>query len=402
MQFLQLCRLDGIAIDGVPSDSQVTHTNSTAANRSYVKLTERSAITLHQTMLSSISIAAHESWAPDREPSSSCSQTSRTLLEIVCSEIRSNMQLTPSQPNVNSDPDGRNVLIISRHRSDNLTELKAFTGDPTDSTMDASESLGNVNAEPNSPDYRQRPAATETASVPAMRGASDALLSLSDILNRLHSVTYPTVLRGLQDLLCLAPQLNSGVHERQLITIYRQLLVCCRSPRTVMVRTTCQVSGVLFGIVRCTHRPEFDELVQALLQRTADTNRLLQADANGALDKMVAAVAAGHSVRALCSHGLPYRNSVVRCSVARLLCSVCRLHGNEALLGATANELTRKRLLGALARLLTDKCQECRRAAEELCGLMQSHRLFADYFYRDLELRKKMTLMRTIRRLNCK
>lgn len=390
-----LCRLDSISIDGTPDDHHITHTNGTARNRSYIKLAPTAGITLQHTLLSSISIDGHESYAPHRAPNCSGSQTSRTLLEIVCSEIGSNMQLTPPAPNATGDTgaaeDRRNVLIISRHRSGNLPQLKEYAAQPPDSAGgDAADRSPNLRT--------SATASTLSASEPP--GAS--LLSLPAVVDRLHSGAFATVLRGLQDLLCLAPQLNASAHERELVTIYRQLLVCCRSPRIVLVRATCHVSGVLFRIVRCTRRPEFDELVQALLQRTADTNRFLQADANEALDRMVAAVAPAHSVRALSAYGLPYRSAVVRCSVARLLCSVCRLHGNEALLGATANEPTRKRLLGALARLLVDKSQECRRAAEELCGLMQTHRLFAEYFYKDLESRKRVTLMRAIRQMNRK
>lgn len=414
MQRIHLCRLDSISIDGTPDDNQVTHINGTTRNRSYIKIAERSAITLQHTLLSSISIAGHESYAPHCEPNCSGSQTSRTLLEIVCSEIGSNMQLTPPAPNAAiSAEDRRNVLIISRHRSGNLTQLKEYAEEPSTSSRSGDNSTTGVHLNLNlngvellpSPQrpspYLQRPPSA-TASTLSTHEPGPSLLSLPTVIDRLYSGAFPTVLRGLQDLMCLAPQLNSSAHEREMITIYRQLLVCCRSPRIVLVRATCHVSGVLFRIVRCTRRPEFDELVQAMLQRTADTNRFLQADANEALDRMVAAVAPVHSVRALSAYGLPYRSAVVRCSVARLLCSVCRLHGNEALLGATANELTRKRLLGALARLLVDKSQDCRRAAEELCGLMQSHRLFAEYFYKDLESRKRVTLMRAIRQMNRK
>ena len=56
-------------------------------------------------------------------------------------------------------------------------------------------------------------------------------------------------------------------------------------------------------MAKSTKRPEFDEMVDILLSRTADPNRFIQKDSNMALDKMVQSICIQHSVRAICAKG---------------------------------------------------------------------------------------------------
>lgn len=227
-------------------------------------------------------------------------------------------------------------------------------------------------------------------------------ITLNSVIDKLYNFSWETVLIGLNELLCIAPHLSWSMHDRAIVLINRKLLDCFKSPRVSVGRVACQVCGELFRIVKCTKRPEFDELVDALLCKSADTNRHVQRDANIALDKMVSYTTMFHSVRAMCNHGTEHRNAIVRVTVARLLIYVCALNGNEALLGMNANQNTRRRVLQALAILLMDKNQDVRRFAERLLKMLQKHRYFQEYFYKDMELSMRNTLKLLISKLNMK
>lgn len=108
-------------------------------------------------------------------------------------------------------------------------------------------------------------------------------------------------LEGMHELLYIAPRIEWSENLRESIIVQRKLLECFRSPRSTIRRVACQVTGEMFRIIKCTRRPEFDELTEELLAKSADTNRFIQRDANNALDKMVANLPAFHVVRAVCT-----------------------------------------------------------------------------------------------------
>lgn len=128
-------------------------------------------------------------------------------------------------------------------------------------------------------------------------------VNLSTVIEKLFNFSWEVSLDGLHKLLYIAPMIDWNKHPREICIINRKLIDFFRSPRTTIARVVCQVCGELFRIIKCTKRPEFDELVDILLCKTADTNRFIQRDANVALDKMVSYIPTFHSVRAICTRG---------------------------------------------------------------------------------------------------
>lgn len=128
-------------------------------------------------------------------------------------------------------------------------------------------------------------------------------ITLASVLDKLYDGSWNVSYEGLNELLYIAARIDWNQHERDISGINRKLIYMFRSPRSTVCRVTCQVAGELFRIVKCTKRPEFDEIVDTLLAKTADSNRFIQKDANVALDKMVTYISSFHSVRALCAKG---------------------------------------------------------------------------------------------------
>lgn len=77
-----------------------------------------------------------------------------------------------------------------------------------------------------------------------------------------------------------------------------------KNTRPHVVKTVCQVAMELYKTVQCTQRPEFDELVSALLLKSTHTNKGIRNDAQRALDSMITHLSPVICIRILSSeHG---------------------------------------------------------------------------------------------------
>lgn len=206
----------------------------------------------------------------------------------------------------------------------------------------------------------------------------------------------------MQSFVILASKLDweSELGQRNIPFISRKLIDFCKSPRSNLCRTACRTAGEFFLLAKVTKRPEFDEMVDVLLCKTADSNRFIQKDANIALDKMAISICIHHSIRAVCAKGPSHKNSIVRASTARVLYQVCKHAGVEVVVGSDANPRTRKRVLTNLANFLMDKNLETRRHAEKLCKMLKRHKFFMEYFFKDIESNFKNTLRKIVNSLD--
>lgn len=209
---------------------------------------------------------------------------------------------------------------------------------------------------------------------------------------------------GLKSFLKIATSIkwDGELGQRYIPIIGRKLIEFFRSPRSNLCRTACQTAGEFFLIVKNTKRPEFDEMVDILLCKTADPNRFIQKDAIVALDKMAVSICVHHSVRAICAKGPDHKHPAVRATTARLLFIICSHLGAEAIVGADANTRTRKRVLNNLAKFLLDKNLETRRHAEKLSKILKRHKFFMEYFFKDIENGFKNPLRKILNALDAK
>ncbi|PSN33195.1 hypothetical protein C0J52_23438, partial [Blattella germanica] len=110
------------------------------------------------------------------------------------------------------------------------------------------------------------------------------------------------VLQAVHDIVQVS-RYNPGLVDPHMSVINRKLCQLLQSQRSQVTRTACQAMRELFRTMQCTQRPEFDEVVSALLQRTADMIRFIRQDSNEALDSMAMYIPPYHSVRALVDKG---------------------------------------------------------------------------------------------------
>ncbi|XP_049300976.1 uncharacterized protein LOC125774787 [Anopheles funestus] len=228
-------------------------------------------------------------------------------------------------------------------------------------------------------------------------GAKESPASIAAIVDKLQDNVWEVCLEGIWDLMDTASRIDWKMQEKYITVINRKLIEFLKSPRTALCRSACQVSGELFRQAKSTKRPEFDEMVDILLCKTADPNRFIQKDANVALDKLVTYIPTPHTVRAISNRGTIHRNPLVRTATARLLVCICVVSGLDAILGTTANTRTRKTILSMLAKFLTDKNLETRKFGERLYRMLRKHKFFDEYFYKDMDNNLRTNLKRVLK-----
>lgn len=188
---------------------------------------------------------------------------------------------------------------------------------------------------------------------------------LEQAVDSLQDSYWESNLQGLKILLEILHLVDWQEYEKCLPIIGRRLVDLIKSPRSMLVRVTCQTAGELFRASRYFKRPEYEELVLLLLQKTGDPNKFIRKDANIALDKMVTFVPFCHSVRTLSSEGPQHKSALVRIATARLFVCVCALASLDLVLGTESNARSRRRIICALQTFLKDKNVETRYLLKE-------------------------------------
>ncbi|XP_044262215.1 uncharacterized protein LOC123009763 isoform X2 [Tribolium madens] len=204
-------------------------------------------------------------------------------------------------------------------------------------------------------------------------------------------------LRGLADIVEICRVIDIDLIYDYMPSIHQRLIELLKSPRSHVCRTACQAAGHLFEYVKDTRRPEFDDIVDILLHKTADSNRFIRHDANLALDCMVTHISTFNAVRALCQKGPFHKNPLVRCATVRLLVCAIVIAGPDFVLNPNNNEYTRKRVILNMARFLEDKNLDTRKLAERLYKVLSKDTRFEVYLKKYLEKEQITKIKKTLR-----
>ncbi|XP_030767623.1 uncharacterized protein LOC115891312 [Sitophilus oryzae] len=214
---------------------------------------------------------------------------------------------------------------------------------------------------------------------------SDAERDLVQAILKLKDSDWNVALRGLAEIVEISRTRETQFVYPHMTIINQRIIELLKSSRSHVCRTTCQAVGHLFEYVKDTRRPEFDEIVDSLLCRTADSNKFIRHDANLALDCMVTHIPALHAVRAICTKGPDHKNALVRSASARLVVCAVVIAGSTNVLNPNSNDYTRRRVILNMVRFLNDKTMETRKYGERLYKLLATDKMFDLYIRRYLE-----------------
>ncbi|XP_063822894.1 uncharacterized protein LOC135072788 [Ostrinia nubilalis] len=193
-----------------------------------------------------------------------------------------------------------------------------------------------------------------------------------DVRNALAECVVPArhedweiIVNGLLRIERLAADPTARAPATSWRAVARSAAAHVRSLRSRVARTACSTLGALFEHRGRTLDTELEEAATALLERCADVNRFLRADAAAALVRLAHGSNGARAAVALARRGAGHRAGPVRAAAAAALARLVRQHGAHGTLDMPPEPRTV--LLRAAGELLGDASAEARAHARQLC-----------------------------------
>lgn len=142
--------------------------------------------------------------------------------------------------------------------------------------------------------------------------------AIQSCLAQLDSSSWENVMDGLKIFVRLIRHHPEYV-DNQIHVITLAVAKHVRNLRSQVSRAACSASSEFFLTNSKALDADAEELAAALLNRTADTNKFLRADALRALESMCDALPPSKVILILTYRGANHQNAAVRCTTAKLL-----------------------------------------------------------------------------------
>ncbi|KAJ8978641.1 hypothetical protein NQ317_003291 [Molorchus minor] len=196
---------------------------------------------------------------------------------------------------------------------------------------------------------------------------------LQQSLVQLNSSEWEMTLQGLQGLSKVSKQ-HPDVVEAHIHAVCVTLARHIKNLRSQVARSACRTASDLFSFCKKGLDIELEEIAGPLLQRTADTNKFLRADANAALDIMSEQFPAHRVIVIVTGRGITHPNCIVRSSSMRLINDIVKRFGADKVF-QMQKELKDK-ILWAGATSLTDGSLDTRSHAKAMFSHLVGHPQF--------------------------
>ncbi|KAI8126500.1 TOG array regulator of axonemal microtubules protein 1 [Lucilia cuprina] len=188
--------------------------------------------------------------------------------------------------------------------------------------------------------------------------------------DQLDSSNWEVVMVGLKNMVRLIRYHPENL-DPQMHMICIQLTRSVRNLRSQVARAACTAATELFTIKSRYLEQECDDLVCALLHRTADTNRFIRADATRALESMCDNLTPAKILNILTNKGALHPNALVRTTTAKLLNRLVERLSSDKIYTMPRDQRDKFFVTGA--NLLLEGSLETRSYAKSLFKLLSSH-----------------------------
>ncbi|XP_011291192.1 uncharacterized protein LOC101891275 [Musca domestica] len=188
--------------------------------------------------------------------------------------------------------------------------------------------------------------------------------------DQLDSSNWEVIMVGLKNMVRLMRYHPDNL-DNQMHMVCIQLSRTVRNLRSQVARAACQAATELFTIKSRILEQECDDLVCALLHRTADTNRFIRADATRALEAMCDNLSPGKILNILTSRGAQHQNALVRTTTAKLLNRLAERLGLDKIYTMPRDH--REKFFITCANLLLEGSLETRSYAKTLFRMLSEH-----------------------------
>ncbi|KAJ2949974.1 hypothetical protein O0L34_g11300 [Tuta absoluta] len=214
---------------------------------------------------------------------------------------------------------------------------------------------GHLTPEPVSDVYEPPPAPCER----------DVRNALSECIIPAKHEDWEVIVNSLIETERLASDPSARAPAASWRAVVRSASAHVRSLRSRVARTACSTLGALFEHRGRALDPELEDSATALLERCADVNRFLRADAASALVRIACGSNSARAAVALSRRGASHRAGPVRAAAAQALAKLVQHNGPSRVLDMSAEPRTI--LLRAAGELLGDANPEARVHGRQLC-----------------------------------
>ncbi|ALC39765.1 CG42399 [Drosophila busckii] len=194
--------------------------------------------------------------------------------------------------------------------------------------------------------------------------------ALMKTFDQLDSPTWEHNMTGLKCMVRLI-RYHQDMLDNHMHMSCIQLTRSVRNLRSQVARAACQAATELFTLKYKSLEQECDDLVCALLHRTADTNRFLRADATRALESMADNLQPAKVLNILTSKGAQHQNALVRTTTAKLLYRLVERLGSDRIYAMSREQ--RDKFFQVGANLLLEGSLETRSYAKSLFRALSDH-----------------------------
>lgn len=197
--------------------------------------------------------------------------------------------------------------------------------------------------------------------------------ALGVCVNQLESSSWEVTMTGLQGFVRLIrhhPELvETNIH---LLTV--NLAKQVKNLRSQVARAACQAAGEYFITHRKALELESEDLVASLLNRTADTNKFLRADAGRALEAMCDHLSPTKVINIISFRGAVHPNAIVRTTTAKLFNRLVSRIGCDKVF--SMNKEFRDKLILNGANLLQEGSLDTRNYTKDMFKQLSMHNSF--------------------------
>lgn len=194
--------------------------------------------------------------------------------------------------------------------------------------------------------------------------------AITKTFDQLDSLNWEVIMLGLKSMVRLIRYHPENL-DAQMHMICIQLTKSVRNLRSQVARAACTAATELFTIKSRYLEQECDDMVCALLHRTADTNRFIRADATRALESMCDNLTPAKILNILTNKGALHPNALVRTTTAKLLNRLVERLSCEKIYTMPRDQRDKFFVTGA--NLLLEGSLETRCYAKSLFKLLSSH-----------------------------
>lgn len=189
-------------------------------------------------------------------------------------------------------------------------------------------------------------------------------------LAQLDNANWEITMNGLQNFVRLIrhhPEIVEANFHTYCVALAKQV----RNLRSQVSRSACQASAEFFETHAKQMEQESDDLAAQLLNRTADTNKFLRADAIRALNAMCDNLPPPKVIQTIITRGANHQNAIVRTASANLCCRIVGRLGGDKVFGL--HRECRDKLILAGANFLMEGSLETRNHAKVFFKQISSH-----------------------------